>query len=218
MADRHFQSLRSWSSSSTVAWWLIPDQALLRAWARACDRGRLWPHEPAKWRNALGAGQGRGSLRALSFLVSRLDWQPCGQRWWTHLGDLSWPEAVANIQHASFSSVVMRLAGRRSDFRGLKHGIRSWRRQASGATRAKRAPVNVVLGGVWANQCCSEVVARAVLCVAGPQDDQPPDLRMPCRHGGQRCGWPKTGGCPRGAWAGSSPSAAGGPRGAGVPH
>ena len=60
------------------------------------------------------------------------------------LGDLSWPEAVANIQHASFNSVLTRLAVRRSAFRGLPLG------RTSVAVR----PL---------------AVARVVPCVVGPQ-------------------------------------------------
>ena len=67
------------------------DQTLLRVWAWACDRGRQWLPEPAMWRNALRLGQGRGILRALSLLASRLDWQPCAQGSLS-LGPLTWSE------------------------------------------------------------------------------------------------------------------------------
>ena len=107
-----------------------------------------------------------GAPCMLFFFATRLGWEPCSQGWQTPLGDLTWPEAVANIQHASFNSVLTRLADRRPDFKGLEHGIdpvdfRSWRRWASRATHAKRAAVNVALGGAWADQRCSEASALA---------------------------------------------------------
>ena len=86
-----------------------------------------------------------------------------------HWGDLSWPEAVANIQHASFNSVLVRLAACCSHLEGLENGIdavdiRSLRRWASGATRAKRAAVIVAPGGAWTDQRCSEAFGDSAAC------------------------------------------------------
>ena len=216
--------LRQWGSIASGgragarcpgAWWLIPrspwTRRMLRAWAHACDRGRQWPPEPAKWRNALRAGQGRGSMRALSLLATRLGWEPCGRGWRTLGRTLL---ARGRGQHP---------ACHLPDFKGLEHGVDpvdfcSWRRWASGATHAKRAAVNVALGGAWADQRCSEAFGGSACCSlrggpAGTTNHQ--TYECPASHAGRqrrRGHW--EGGrapVPCRTWVGANPSAHGGP-------